>query len=858
MNLSLRSNIRNCPASRRLPAYEDDAQDDFANSDDNFGVESVPSDDESEDEGSGISLEKPRAAKAEKAYIPPGKVRMLQDKRFFHTQRAQLDGKNSFWKAYAEYLLRVKSSPDASESRFVSSYLPEALLSLSEGLLALAFVDLPMQTTGSTRVTSLPCGSQVELMPKNDVLLYHQSIEVGDCEDDPNSKLIMKQTIVRFQKHQAMRKAAQSSERVLEVVVGTKYTCEVNVSNTTDSELSGVNLLMQIPQGAIPLDESSYYTRNHVFNAPANTTTKYVVHFYFPEAGEYDQYPAHAAIDGKVVAWAKTDTTVTVLQKMTLVDLTSWSDVAARGSVDEVVEYLSSQKDMLGVDLGLLFWRCKDISFYCGLISFLRGKVIYNEGIWKYAFVHSDLDAIKEYLISATSLTKTVGVGLKTTFFSTTELYDYLSNDEFDHTEFGPFLRRRVHEAKGLTPTMSSATGTSANGGRILNKNARTFYHALCCRLEMFVALDSQQLLVLVYFMLLFNRMEDAMHLFSRLQALPLSKKATVEDTVQFDYVDSYLDLFRDQDEYNFVVARRNVAKYKNHPHARWRERFVRLGDFVAEYDAFEDHKVNQAVHETLQISDSASANDSEVTDVLPAPPGSCTLQVKLDAAASDGKIRVSSRYLGECKISFYPIDVEFMFSTKPFDTFSNSSTSTSSVLLVQPRYQMSVNLTSTPSGNSLAQTEVSIPQELQGQQMMVRVQEATKSREIESVAAPIDVVRPYFNSSLQVEVMKQSGMVQVFHRGLPVSRCYVKVYSKVSSSSAQFYKDGYTDLLGKFDYVGINGELITRVEKFSILTSHPKFGASVHQTGPPVLATTAPDFQHQDDTSQMLSYFMN
>uniref|UniRef100_K3X8U6 Uncharacterized protein n=1 Tax=Globisporangium ultimum (strain ATCC 200006 / CBS 805.95 / DAOM BR144) TaxID=431595 RepID=K3X8U6_GLOUD len=143
-----------------------------------------------------------------------------------------------------------------------------------------------------------------------------------------------------------------------------------------------------------------------------------------------------------------------------------------------------------------------------------------------------------------------------------------------------------------------------------------------------------------------------------------------------------------------------------------------------------------------------------------------------------------------------------------------------------------------------------------------------TESREVETVAALIDIVSPSFNSSLQVEVMKQSGILQVFHKGLPVSRCYVKVYAKVllpssstddssqkrSSPTVQYYKDGYTDLLGNFDCVGISGELITRVEQFSILTSHPKLGANVHQTDPPVLATTATAFQHQD-THEMLLY---
>jgi hypothetical protein len=102
-----------------------------------------------------------------------------------------------------------------------------------------------------------------------------------------------------------------------------------------------------------------------------------------------------------------------------------------------------------------------------------------------------------------------------------------------------------------------------------------------------------------------------------------------------------------------------------------------------------------------------------------------------------------------------------------------------------------------------------------------------------------------------------------VLHDGYPVTSCYIKVYAKVSpvgssarsskSQKVEFFKDGYTDLLGKFDYVGINGDLISRVEKFSILVSHTQYGTSVRQVQPPVLATTVGDFAHQQEYESLL-----
>ncbi|RLN50484.1 hypothetical protein BBJ29_004192 [Phytophthora kernoviae] len=142
--------------------------------------------------------------------------------------------------------------------------------------------------------------------------------------------------------------------------------------------------------------------------------------------------------------------------------------------------------------------------------------------------------------------------------------------------------------------------------------------------------------------------------------------------------------------------------------------------------------------------------------------------------------------------------------------------------------------------------------------QMMIRIREIQSSRTVSSAAPPIDLIRPYFNSSLNVEIITQCGMLQVLHDGLPVRSCYIKVYAKASPggrahTKTEFYKDGYTDLLGKFDYIGINGDLISSVEKFSILILHEKLGASVEQVDPPVLASSVGDYGNQQECEMLL-----
>jgi hypothetical protein len=53
-------------------------------------------------------------------------------------------------------------------------------------------------------------------------------------------------------------------------------------------------------------------------------------------------------------------------------------------------------------------------------------------------------------------------------------------------------------------------------------------------------------------------------------------------------------------------------------------------------------------------------------------------------------------------------------------------------------------------------------------------------------------------------------------------------------AGAVRFYKDGYTDLRGKFDYSSLSTNEMDNVEKFSILVLSETDGAVVREADPP------------------------
>merc|ERR1711879_335828 len=89
------------------------------------------------------------------------------------------------------------------------------------------------------------------------------------------------------------------------------------------------------------------------------------------------------------------------------------------------------------------------------------------------------------------------------------------------------------------------------------------------------------------------------------------------------------------------------------------------------------------------------------------------------------------------------------------------------------------------------------------------------------------------FSNSLTVNYNERGGNLQVLvdeketvKKLRPLHSCYVKVYVKGNDGKVLFYKDGYTDLLGRFDYSSLSSPTLLRTaDKFAILVSSQERG---------------------------------
>lgn len=62
-----------------------------------------------------------------------------------------------------------------------------------------------------------------------------------------------------------------------------------------------------------------------------------------------------------------------------------------------------------------------------------------------------------------------------------------------------------------------------------------------------------------------------------------------------------------------------------------------------------------------------------------------------------------------------------------------------------------------------------------------------------------------------------------------------MKTFVKTKSGKEKFYKDGYTDLRGRFDYASVNSASdLKEISRFSIFVMHNKYGSLIREAGRP------------------------
>ncbi len=298
--------------------------------------------------------------------------------------------------------------------------------------------------------------------------------------------------------------------------------------------------------------------------------------------------------------------------------------------------------------------------------------------------------------------------------------------------------------------------------------------------------LDDQDEMDLTYYLLLQDRVAEGMAMFAQVNA------GNLPERIQHDYFAAYLDFYGDKP----TKARAIAAKYAKYPVERWREMFAAVTAQVDEIEGKAPVVVDDQSRDEKQTKLAASE---------------ATFEFKVEAR----KIELNYQNLTSAQVNYYLMDIEQMFSSQPFVADRGEQ-----FAYIQPNFTQAVKLSADGKMKSIA-----MPAKLANCNVMVEVVAGGKTQ-----------TRAYYSNSLVVGVMENYGQLRVTSKdsNKPLSKVYVKVYARMRGGQVEFYKDGYTDLRGRFDYTSLNTNQLAAVDKFAILVLSEKSGSTVREAVAP------------------------
>ena len=678
--------------------------------------------------------------------------------------------KTKEWAEQNYYNLRVKDDTperirvngfwrDVAEGVAVSPHVLEAQGNLTEVLVALAFSVLPWEAEAVEETVE---GARLRGRAAGPALLVSEQILPAELSEDDRPLLISQQFYrpddrYRFEGNEQIEKFV-SGEFVRRVVYGGRVT----LTNPTASRRR-LNVLVQIPRGAVPVS-NGFYTDDVSLVLEPYTTRTIEYAFMFPFAGRFAQFPAHAAAEEAIIGRAEPQV-FAVVDAPTEFDPTSWGWIAQHAEPEAVLTFLR-ENNLRRLDLNEMAWRLRDREFFAGAADVLASRLVLHDTTFSYAVYHQD-EARARVWLPGTRLAERVGPVLDSDLLRV----DPVTRKSYEHLEYDPLVNPRAHRV----------------GARleILNPAVREQYTAFLNQAMYRQELKASERLGLTYYLVLQDRLEEAA------EQLNSIRGSEVEERLQIAYLWAWMDLRTlDTDR---ALAR--VAPYVEHDVPRWRDRFAALRDAVME----------------------ARGGETAVADP--------DRQQRLDRAASEspslslrqegGRIWVTARNLPRATLNLYPMDVELLFSRRPFAAADGGGFG-----IVKPAFRREIALED--DGEEYA---LDLPEAFRDGNMVVELT-GRGLRESET----------WFANRLRVRMMESFGQVEVRSAvdGVPLPKTYVKVYARGVDGKESFWKDGYTDLRGRFDYLSLNDRQPEEAARFSLLILHPELGSVIREAVPP------------------------
>ncbi len=344
--------------------------------------------------------------------------------------------------------------------------------------------------------------------------------------------------------------------------------------------------------------------------------------------------------------------------------------------------------------------------------------------------------------------------------------------DTYQHLDYRPLVNARAHQL--------------GQRRQIVNERVWQQYHQLLTVLSYRRELDDAQLMAVTYYMLLQDRIEKALEFFQRVNPDRLATR------LQYDYFTAYLDFYTDDPRLAGPIAQ----KYANYEVDRWRNAFAAPAQQLKEIRG-----------EQTTVVDAEDRQQSQT--------GLAATEPAFDFVVEAKRVRINYQNLAQVKINYYLMDIELLFSRNPFVQQYSGRFST-----IRPNLSATANLP-----QDKVTFEFDLPETLRTSNVLVEITAAGQTRS-----------QAYYANSLDVQVMENYGQLKVTRQGTrrALSMVYVKVYARMDDGEIRFYKDGYTDLRGRFDYTSLNTNDLDSVARFALLIFSENDGAVVREADPP------------------------
>ena len=340
----------------------------------------------------------------------------------------------------------------------------------------------------------------------------------------------------------------------------------------------------------------------------------------------------------------------------------------------------------------------------------------------------------------------------------------------YEHLEYAPLTNARAHK---LGPKL-----------RILNAGLAAQYASFLDLVAHRPVPTPEDLLAATSYFAAQDRADALLYTLGRVQP------ATITERMQYDYLAAYAACLAGEP----MRARELVNRWRDNPVDRWRTRFSALAAMIAELDGAATASVDPQHREQLQ---------GELASRQP------TFEIAVDR---DG-IVLQHQHTAAVELRYFEMDVELLFSRQPFVQSDVSRFS-----FIEPGHREQIALVA-------VEQRVPWPAQLRGKNVVV-----------EAVGAGLRKAKIHYANDLTTNIAHQYGQIRVQRasdRGA-LAATYVKVYARHQGGAVTFYKDGYTDLRGWFDYATLSTDELDRVERFAILVASDLSGSSIIEAAPP------------------------